>query len=84
MATRFVQEAQTPASLKHANMVPVFAGKPQDDAPYFAMEYLPRSLASADERQKFQKAGPASVAKFVQRSPPRSTTPIGVACCIAI
>jgi serine/threonine protein kinase len=65
LASRFVREAQTLASLNHPHIVRVLAGKPRADSPYFAMEFLPRSLADAGERQALNKAGPRAVVEFM-------------------
>lgn len=64
-ARRFVQEAQTLASLNHPHIVRVFAGKPGDERPYFAMEYLPRSLADPLEQAKLRAAGPTTIVKLM-------------------
>jgi tRNA A-37 threonylcarbamoyl transferase component Bud32 len=65
LAKRFVQEARTLAALSHPHIVRVFAGKPRNDQPYFAMEYLPRSLADPAERARLRQAGPRATAEFM-------------------
>ncbi|MCI0639053.1 MAG: serine/threonine protein kinase [Gemmataceae bacterium] len=66
LAKRFRREAQTLASLRHENIVSVYQGRPRDDTPYFAMEYLPRgSLAQDAERRRLTDAGPRAVVAFM-------------------
>jgi serine/threonine protein kinase len=65
LARRFVQEAQTLAELNHPHIVRVFAGKPRDERPYFAMEYMPRSLADPAEQERLRKAGPRAIVKLM-------------------
>ena len=42
---RFRREASTAAKLRHPNVVTIYAVGREDDAVYFAMDYLPQSLA---------------------------------------
>jgi len=42
---RFRREASTAARLRHPNVITIYAVGREDDAVYFAMDYLPQSLA---------------------------------------
>jgi serine/threonine protein kinase len=66
LAKRFVREARMLANLKHDHIVSVYQGRPRDDAPYFAMEYLPRgSLARESERRRLVDAGASAIVDFM-------------------